>query len=397
MTSPLPFALHSAIVKIASRCNLNCSYCYVYNHEDNGYLRRPVFMSPEVFEQTLRVLARHCDLHEPHRMTLLFHGGEPLLVGRDRFRRMVDLAHDLLGNRLRRLAVQTNATLIDRQWAALLRETAVDVSVSLDGTRAAHDAARIDHLGDGSYDDTVRGLDELHLAGLNPYILCVVNPRHSGLEVYEHFISLGLKRFDFLIPDVSHDNKPFRYGGLTEYPIADYLLPIFDAWLERDDPSIEIRLFENLLGVLMGGRSVSDAFGNIPMRYAIIEADGAIEGLDALRVCGNNLAASGLNVQTHSLDDLPLGNPVVYEAASHGFALPDRCRACPEATVCGGGYPPHRYSRARGFNNPSVWCKDILRVLAHMRDRMVQHGHSPRALLEPPELSDIVAANTATA
>ena len=36
------------VLKIAERCNLNCSYCYMYNKGDLSYLRRPKFMSSEV-------------------------------------------------------------------------------------------------------------------------------------------------------------------------------------------------------------------------------------------------------------------------------------------------------------------------------------------------------------
>ena len=38
----------------------------------------------------------------------------------------------------------------------------------------------------------------------------------------------------------------------------------------------------------------------------------------------------------------------------------------------GGGHLPHRYSRANGFDNPSVWCADILKVIAHIRHRLAE-------------------------
>jgi uncharacterized protein len=50
-----------------------------------------------------------------------------------------------------------------------------------------------------------------------------------------------------------------------------------------------------------------------------------------------------------------------------GTALPEGCRSCPERDTCGGGYLPHRHSRERGFDNPSVWCADLLAFFSHVR------------------------------
>jgi uncharacterized protein len=104
------------------------------------------------------------------------------------------------------------------------------------------------------------------------------------------------------------------------------------------------------------------------MDYVVVETDGEIEALDALRVCQSGLPVSGLNVLRSDFDDLRLGNPLLYQAVHRGIPLSAQCQACPEREVCGGGFLPHRYSRARGFDNPSIWCKDILKLTRHIRE-----------------------------
>jgi uncharacterized protein len=366
--------VHSAILKVASHCNLNCGYCYIYNHQDDSWRQRPKFMDDRTLNAALGVLKRHCENHEEQSISILLHGGEPTLIGPARTAEIVGTIRVKLGARLRWVSMQTNATLIDRGYAKLLHELKLDVSVSIDGPERIHDAERVDHLGRGSYRETVRGVNLLRENGIEPAILCVINPRHSGIEAYRHFLELGLKRIDFLLPDITHDTKCLRYAGLGQTPIADYLIPIFDEWLKQDDKTIRIRLFENLLTILMGGRSFSDAFGNLPLRYVIIETDGAIDGLDVLRVCENRLSGTGLNVFTHSLDDLHLGTELIYQAVTAGFPVPSLCRQCAEVEVCKGGYPAHRYSKARGFDNPSAWCADILKLIAHMRSSLAQYS-----------------------
>jgi uncharacterized protein len=149
--------------------------------------------------------------------------------------------------------------------------------------------------------------------------------------------------------------------------VADYLLPIFDAWITEDDPKIKVRVFRDLLLALYGGEGSTDAFGNPPMGYLVVETDGAIEALDALRVCREGISKSGLTVAEAGFDELEEGLPLVHRAVHESIPLGPTCRACPEVGVCGGGALPHRWSRANGFDNPSIWCADIQKILNHLR------------------------------
>ena len=71
---------HGAIVKIASRCNLNCKYCYVYNMGDRTWVSRPAVMEPETIAAMLDKVSAHCIDHEVPHFEFILHGGEPLLA-----------------------------------------------------------------------------------------------------------------------------------------------------------------------------------------------------------------------------------------------------------------------------------------------------------------------------
>lgn len=366
----MPGRIDTLILKVAERCNLNCSYCYIYQHADRGFLYRPKIMSDEVFDQVLVRVKEYCDRRGSYRMNLTMHGGEPTLNGAQRLGRLVERAHEVLQQHLGDISMQTNATLIDREWIQTIRHHNIRVGVSLDGPAKLHDRVRVDHTGRGSHAATLRGLRLLQKAGLSPGVLCVINPEVVGLEVYRYFRSLGVKKIDFLLPDVSHDNKDRLYGHCGVTPVADYLIPVFNQWFAEDDPEVRIRLFWSLISAMMGGLQKTDAFGNPLMSYLIIETDGSIQALDALRVCEDGIADSGLNVLQHGFDDLHVGLPLVHQVVHEGIPLSAVCEACSEREICGGGYLPHRYSRDKGFNNPSVWCKDILKLLAHIRSQV---------------------------
>jgi uncharacterized protein len=324
-------------------------------------------MSDVVYDSLLKRMKEYSDRRPGHSFTISFHGGEPTLIGTRRFRVFVDRARQVLENRLESISLQTNATLLDQNWVEVLRELDVKASVSLDGPPNIHDITRVDHAGRGSHARVLHGIRLLQEHGIPPTVLCVVNPRYRGRQVYRYFRSIGITQMDFLLPDVSHDNKLRLYGGIGTTPVADYLLAVLEAWLEEDDPEIRIRTLEDLLKMLMGGKGVSDCFGNPGSGYLIVETDGSIEANDALRVCANGINRSGLNVMSHGFDELEAGNSLVHEAIN-GLPLPAACRNCPESSICGGGYLPHRYSKERGFDNPSVWCQDILKLIARMRD-----------------------------
>ena len=359
------------VLKVASACNLNCTYCYVYSGKDVDYRSRPGLISDEVLDLVALRMREHCLERPGLKIGVCLHGGEPLLLGRERFAAIVERLRRSAGPALGSLHVQTNATLIDAAWADLIKSLRVSISVRLDGPPEINDSARVDHMGRGSAARTVTGIRFLMAAGVPLSVLCVVSPGFSGAEAYRFLRGIGVKRMDFLLPDVSHDDFAARYSRFGPTPAADFLISALDAWLDEDDPSTEIRLFADMLKLAMGDDSAStDAFGGGPASYVIVETDGSIQANDALRVCAGDLNLTGLNVKLHAFDRLGEARSLAKDILTGRIGPPRHCRACPDFSVCGGGYLPHRYSSANLFDNPSVWCADIRKVFAHMRRRM---------------------------
>ncbi|HEX5733168.1 MAG TPA: radical SAM protein [Blastocatellia bacterium] len=360
------------VVKIAERCNLNCSYCYMYQHADQSYRRRPVFMTEEVFTKLATRIEEYCDANPGHRMEMVFHGGEPMLIDPKQVDRFARIISERLQGRVS-VGMQSNATLVTDEWIEVLKRHNVQVGVSIDGPPEYHDLVRIDHAGRGSYDQTVKGLLRLQEAGVLSGVLTVINPGHSGLGIYKHLRSLSMRKLNFLLPDATHDSKQVFYGGFGPTPIADYLIPIFDEWFAADDPDVQVRIFEEIIKSMLGGFTHSEVIGNHPENYLVIDTDGSIQANDALKVCEEGISESGLNVSQHGFNDLHLGLPLVHRLVSEGVPLSSKCQACPERDVCGGGGVPHRYAKANGFDNPSIWCEDLLKLITHIRSQ-VQYG-----------------------
>ncbi|MFA5966615.1 MAG: radical SAM protein [Sphingomonas sp.] len=73
----------SFLVKVASRCNLDCDYCYVYHHADQSWRNMPRLLAVEHQQAFTLRLAEYASGADLKRAAIIFHGGEPLLAGAD--------------------------------------------------------------------------------------------------------------------------------------------------------------------------------------------------------------------------------------------------------------------------------------------------------------------------
>ena len=387
--------ISQVILKVASRCNLNCSYCYVFNMADSSWKRRPALMSNEVFEAALSRTLHQCRVTGQDRILIAFHGGEPCLIGPDTFDAWCGRARDVLGETVKvHLVMQTNGTLLDSRWIDLLRKYRVSVGISMDGPQEIHDAMRVDHRKQGSYDQVVRGLRLLQEAEVPYGVGCVIPLGADPLTVHHHFLQLGCKQITYLMPHFIHDTiEPVlqRYGAT---PCADFLIPIFDDWWFESTMDVQINNLKDMARVIMGGQSHTEAIGNGPPGYVFIEADGEMEGLDNLRACCEGLSRIKLNVLHSNFFDLLHTETMHSQAIFEGMPLSQICRSCREGKTCAGGHLAHRYSSARGFDNPSVWCADLLKLFAHVRARMgvsLEETIERRAMLAARDASGLDA------
>jgi uncharacterized protein len=353
----------------------------VYNKADTTWKSRPPLMSDDIFETTLGRISSHCRRSGQRGVGIFFHGGEPTLVGAEKFGRWCTRIREMLGGlEAIEIGVQTNGTLLDEEWMQVLRDNNVVVGISVDGPKEIHDIFRIDHSKRGSYEQVKKGLRKLQAASVPHRVLTVIPLGENPLRVHRHIVGLGSKLITYILPDFTHDDIAAirrRYGAT---PCADFLIPIFDDWWFHGTMDVTIRDLWNIARIILGGRSEIETYGNLPPSYVFVETDGEIEGLDCLRCCEEGMSRINLNVQHSDFAEI-LDGPTMHSLAIfEGMPLPSACTGCPEEQTCAGGYLPHRYSSLSGFDNPSVWCADILKLFAHIRRRLEVPPRKTRAL-----------------
>jgi len=364
-----PFPFREFVVKIHSRCDLACDYCYLYAMADQSWRDQPRRMSAAITRQVAFRIGEHARLHGLPEIGVVLHGGEPLLAGPDFIAWLVAAIRDAAGHGVSvHPRVQTNGVRLDEEFLATFHRLGIGVGVSLDGAAVAQDRHRRFRDGGGSHAAVRTALALLTLPRYRHMfsgLLCVIDLRNDPLATYQALLAYGPPKVDFLLPHGTWDAPPpGRVADPAHTPYANWLTAIFDDWYQR--PRTRVRLFEEIVRALLGGVSCAESIGAAPVNVVVVETSGAIEQVDTLKAAFHGASQTGLHVVRDSFD-AALRMPEIAARQMGVRALCTQCQECHFRHACGGGLYAHRYRAATGFANPSVYCPDLMRLIDHIR------------------------------
>ncbi len=376
------------ILKVAERCNIACSYCYYYFAGDDSHAKQPAIMTADTIDDLIhfcRDAVRDFDLEA---VRLYFHGGEPLMMGKQRFDEMcVRLTEGLCAVTYLKLALQTNGMLIDDDWIALFSRHQVGIGVSLDGPRAQNDKYRVDRKGRSTFARTMAGIELLQSAvedgRLRRFgVLTVANFQTDPIATYEFFVhEAGIRNLDFLWPDDHHDSVP----PVDNSQATAFFTSLFDRWAKDDDRSIRIQVFKSLMARFIGdeGYAIEDQFasGKSRPRHPIdqdevmvtVRSSGELQLEDVLFQLLSPNQASGYTIKGDTLRAF-LDSPFYRRAFEQRIAVPECCRQCYWLNVCGSGQAQNRFSRRSGLACETVYCAALKKLYAHVARYMLLNG-----------------------
>jgi uncharacterized protein len=354
------------LIKVASRCNIDCSYCYWFR--DPAVYSKPKMMSDVVLEQLLRRMEEHATAHALPVLPVVLHGGEPLLWGVENFNRFAagcDAITERTGCGIP-IAVTTNGVLINDAWADCFEANGISVAISIDGPSHIHDAHRKTFQGGGTHAAAERAAQLLLKRNVAVSALAVCNPKNSPKDYTDFFAGCGIDHYDIMIPDATVDEKPPS--------IATFYNGLFEQWLEanRDKETVEIRTVTDMVAAVLGKNAPTEGVGYQPVELCTVMTDGTVEAHDVLRIAGEGTSETTFNIFDHTIDDVR-NEPRWKAARDASINLAEKCRQCKYMNVCGGGYLPHRFSKTNGYDNPSVYCDDLYAMYENMDEVLQQH------------------------
>lgn len=381
------------VLKTTERCNINCSYCYMFNMGDESYKNRPPIISLETINALSQFLKQGCEELGIEHLIIGFHGGEPLLQKKKNFEVMCEILTSTLSPIAKlTFTMQTNAMLFDEEWINLVTKFKINVGISIDGPQEYHDKERVDHRGRGSYERVIKKIKLLQQSPLMQKgggfgLLCVIDPAHSARKIYRHFVDdLNAKYMDFLLPYNNHNHK-------IPYPVqayGDYLCELFDEWTADDNPQVKVRCLVSILDIFLGG--TSHVYGVGPgiedeLPLITVTTAGELSPSDEFRATDYSVNYSGSTVFNTSLSTY-LNMPIFKQIKQASQLLPTVCNDCCWHKVCGGGAIVNRYHKDNGFDNPSIYCESLKDFYSHVVTYLLNKNSSIESLLSRLNLNN---------
>ncbi len=346
------------IVKpVSSNCNLRCKYCYHLEQQQESY--------PHMTEKTIKELIKQVSQITNKEIYFIWHGGEPLLIGKDFYQEVVSIQSLYLIKDTYRNSIQTNGTLLTDEWTTFLAENRFRIGVSLDGPAEIHDHNRIFRNGLGSFDKLISGLSILKDKNIRTGIITVISKKslRRGREILDFLIENDFKRINFS-PFAEKNNKGFIEGSLMPEEYADFMIEVFDYWIEKDDPEIKIQNLENFFQKLIGGKALFCHSTNRCSSYLSVDWNGDVF------LCGRFLGIPNFklgNILENTLLEI-MKSPVYLNIAKQVSSFANECKECKWKKVCFGGCSYYRYMNGGILNSPYYFCSSTKTILEHMAE-----------------------------
>jgi uncharacterized protein len=303
-------------------------------------------------ERVLREYVRqYIDSQQTPTVTFTWQGGEPTLLGIEFFETVVRLQQEYCppGKRVEN-CLQTNGTRLDDRWGRFLHKHRFLVGISIDGPARLHDAYRVDKQGGPTFGQVVRGIEVLKLHQVDFNVLTAVHSANVGhpREVYRFLrdkLKAGVIQF---IPIVetdevgSSEKMEVTSHSVTGKKYGEFLISVFDQWVERDVGQVFVQLFEMAVSSWLGLPPSLCVFRKTCGDALVVEHNGDLYSCDHF-VDGKHKLG---NICDTSLLELAQSDRQRQFGSSKENALPQFCRRCPVQFVCNGGCPKNRISQS---------------------------------------------------
>lgn len=351
-------------------CNLDCTYCWAPN--------RSVTKKVELAAITA-ALKQVLSSPAVQRIDLCWLTGEPLVMGLTHFQTVLDIYRDLVpAESVGRFVVQTNGTLLDREYAEFFARNGFTVGVSLDGPREIHDRQRPSKNGRSSHELAVRGIDHLRQAGVHGGALCVITKRTLELgakELFAFFAERGIA-WSYLIGAAIGEND--GHGDnitIDDVPrLRFFLSELIDLWGSSEHAYI--RDFDQFARRIYGEHEELDTnnLGCLDILNLLPNGDFFWGNPELLSATGLGLDYIKGNIATHSVIEFRNTKSFkAFERETHDGV--DKCREeCSYFDSCRGGNPAHKfYETGRCDTSVHTTCLVNDQLIADLFREKVPH------------------------
>ena len=350
-------------IQATSLCNLNCSYCYLPDRKINSTF--DLSLIPFLFKNL------EASNLINSKFTISWHAGEPFVLKPSFYKEAFEIINKCKpSNCAITHAVQTNGTLITQEYCNLIKEYDIKVGVSIDGPDFIHDRNRKNWAGNGTLEQTLKGIELLNKN--NIYFNAIVVLTDYSLdfpnEIFDFFAKINCKGIGFNIEEIEGINNKSSFSNkLLETKYKKFFSTIFKLSKENK-PTMIIREYRKIANLILNKEGVIKNGVVTPLNSITVDTIGnytvfSPELLTVRHKDYDNFIFG--NVKTDLFSDLfkNIKFQKVYSEILSGVEL---CKnSCSYFGICGGGTPSNKLHENGTFNSAeTMCCKYIRKYLA---------------------------------
>jgi uncharacterized protein len=351
------------VVQPTPFCNLDCDYCYLPDRN------RTTRLSVETLLAATNKLIASGLVQDT--LSVVWHAGEPLTVPVEFYRRAFEALATLAAATkvTMRHSIQTNATLIDREWCELFIDHNVNVGVSVDGPAHVHDRHRKDRLGRGTHAAVLRGIQQLQSQAVPFHAICVVTAYSLEYadDIATFFLANRIRDVGFNIEELegAHTRTTLDCAHQSE-KMKRFWTTVYDLQREAGG-AIRIREFEKAYHAIASWTEAGPSNDQTePFRIVSMDCHGNVSTFSP-ELLGMSRQPFGSftfgNLVTNDIDDI-LADGRLQEVSAAIKTGVDRCRqACAYYSLCGGGAPSNKLFEKGSFEaTETMYCTSTIKA-----------------------------------
>ncbi len=382
-------SIEMLIVQTTPFCNIDCTYCYLPNRNIKTKI------DPDIISRTVSLLTNAKWVGDS--LSIVWHAGEPLAVGVEHLRKLIEACapfHDV--THLQHY-VQTNATLLTPQFCRFFKEKEIRIGISLDGPKDLHDRKRLSRLKSGTFDKVMDGVQLLRGHQIGFSVICVVgsDSLDRAEELYTFFEGIGAASVGFNIEEIEGTNTSTSMSQDDFFTrLARFWEDLFQIHYKRK--SFVLREADTIVSALRypGRAKVHNQQAN-PFSIMTVSVGGEI-GSFSPELLGQQHEKFGDfsigNVRTATPESI-LNNGRLNVMQSEIAAGVNRCAAtCEYFDLCGGGAPSNKLFENGSFDSTETkYCRAVKKTVI---DAMLVEARRQRIIEQSQRrLNELVTAN----
>jgi uncharacterized protein len=295
----------------------------------------------------------------------MWHAGEPLVAGIEYYQRAFAIIDRFNHARVRiSHSIQTNGTLLDRNWLDLFRQHGVKLGLSLDGPLSLHDRYRRRRGGGGSF-ETVMSAVRLLQHHKFPFHVITVLTRESlsaAHDLFRFYLDNEISDVAFNIEEIEGEHSRSSLQDADIAQEAKAFFRDFLALVEGHPGKIEVREFAGAFAAIANAQAADYANPQTePMRIVTVGVNGELSTFSPELIDFRSDRYGSFvfgNVHARGLGGIMTDPNFAIVCADIRRGV-EKCKAsCEYFELCLGGAPANKLFENGGFDTTdTLYCQ----------------------------------------